>query len=80
MKETKWSDFIHTSSLLHLILTFNKRGLGRIPRKENGFNQDQKNVAHLLANQSSVVDQVNYIPPAKILISLKESPTTLYRL
>ena len=78
MKETKWSEFIHTSSLLHLIFTFYKRGLGRIPRKENGFNQDQTNLAHL-ANQSSVADQVNYIPSAKILISSKESPTTLYR-
>ena len=61
-EETKWSDldFIHASSLLHLIFTFNKRGLGRIPRKENGFNQDQKNMAHFLANQI----QVNYIPPS----------------
>ena len=52
-EETKWSDFIHVSSLLHLKFTFNIRGLGRIPRKENGFNQDQKNSAHLLANQVS---------------------------
>ena len=53
MKETKWSDFIDTSSLQHLIFMFNKRGLGKIPRKENGLNQDQKNLAHLLANQVS---------------------------
>ena len=64
MKETKWSDFIHTLSLLHsMIFRFNKRALGRILRKENGFNQDQKNVAQLLVNQmSNVLEQVNYIP------------------
>ena len=49
-----------------------------IPRKENGFNQDQKNVVHLLANQ--VRCSGKYIPLAKILISLEESTTTLYRL
>ena len=49
MKERKWSDFIHTSSSL-LIFIFNKRGLGRIPQKKKGFNQDQTDLAHLLAN------------------------------
>ena len=43
--------------------------LGRISRKENGFNQDQKNLAHFFS-QSSVSVRVNYIPPAKILILL----------
>ena len=32
---------------------YNKRGLGRIPWKENGFNQDQKKLAHPLDNQVS---------------------------
>ena len=55
MKVKKWSDFIHKSSLSHLIIMYNKRGLGRTedPQKRNGFNLDQKNVAHLLANQVS---------------------------
>ena len=60
---------------------YNKWGLGRIPWKDNGFNQDLANLANLLANQvSSVVVQENYIPLAKILISFKESTTTLYKL
>ena len=39
-----------------MIFMFDKWGLGRIPIKENGFNQDQKDqkiLAHLLANQVS---------------------------
>ena len=40
---------------------FNKRGLGKIPRKENSFNQDQINLTPLLANQVSLIVQVNYI-------------------
>ena len=39
----------------------NKRGLGRIPNKENSFNQDQINLAPLLAEQVSLIVQVNYI-------------------
>ena len=50
-EETKWSESIHTSSLLHLLFTYNKRG--KNPQKKNGFNQDQKNLAHFLANQVS---------------------------
>ena len=41
---------------------FNKRDLGRFPRKENGFNQDQKNGTS--SSQLSVVVQVTYIYPA----------------
>ena len=81
MKEKRWSDFIHTLSLIHLIFMFNKQGLGRIPRKVNSFKfQPSSEKFGTSFSQSSVVVQVDYIPPAKILISLKESKTTLYRL
>ena len=58
---------------------FNKRGLGRIHRKENSFNQDQINLAPLLANQVSLIVQVNYIDLLKSWFHWKKA-TTLYRL
>ena len=36
----------------------NKLGLGRIPNKENSFNQDQINLAPLLAEQVSLIVQL----------------------
>ena len=59
-----------------LIFTFNKRRTTL--RKENGFNQDQKNLAHLLANQVPKIRYKLYSSCYKILTSLNES-TTLYR-
>ena len=58
---------------------FNKRGLGRIHRKENSFNQDQINLAPLLANQVSLIVQVNYIDLLKSWFHWKKA-TTVYRL
>ena len=58
---------------------FNKRGLGRIHRKENSFNQDQINLAPLLANQVSLIVQVIYIDLLKSWFHWKKA-TTLYRL
>ena len=58
---------------------FNKRGLGRIHRKENSFNQDQINLAPLLANQVSLIVQVNYIDLLKSWFHWNKA-TTLYRL
>ena len=58
---------------------FNKRGLGRIHRKENSFNQDQINLAPLLANQVSLIVQVNYIDLLKSWFHWKKA-TTLYML
>ena len=58
---------------------FNKRGLGRIHRKENSFNQDQINLAPLLANQVSLIVQVNYIDLLKSWFHWKKA-TTLFML
>ena len=80
MRERKWSDFIHTSSSL-LIFIFNKRGLGRIPRKRTVPTKIRQ-IWHIINfSQSNVIVHVlNSILHAEILISLKESTTTLFRL
>ena len=73
MKEKKLSDFIQTSSLLHLhdihvwwTVSWED------PHKRKWFQPRSENFGTSF-NQSSVYVQVNYIHPAKILISLKKA-------